>query len=370
MRGILNEVAFKQALNLVVTRHEGLRATFSSEGDLQEFSLKLDIEVPVIDLTALVPTERESRLLQIIESNAREPFQLRTGPLVRAQVVKISAKHQILIFTAHHIVCDGWSANILLEELSQAYNAINGRTAWTPPAPMSFAAYAGSQAIFLNGAEGTKVEQYWLEQFKQPAPLLDLPTDRPRPSIKEFKGGTYRTRIAADFYEKIKKVGASQKCTLFVTLFAGFQILLSRLSGQEDIVVGVPTAGQSLLDDAILVGHCVNFIPLRGRLERSLTGAEVLAQMRQTVLAGYEHQNYTYGRLVRKLALQRDPSRLPLTEIQFNLERVGAELSFDGLEAEVDPNPKSFVNFDIFLNIMEFEGRACTRLRLQHGTVR
>jgi amino acid adenylation domain-containing protein len=125
------------------------------------------------------------------------------------------------------------------------------------------------------------------------------------------------------------------------------------LSGQNDIVVGIPTAGQSLLEDAVLVGHCVNFIPLRGKPIADSTAAQFLAQMKQTVLAGYEHQNYTYGRLVRKLQIPRDPSRLPLTEVQFNLERVGGDMQFDGFQAEADPNPKSFVNFDIFLNVVE-----------------
>jgi amino acid adenylation domain-containing protein len=177
--------------------------------------------------------------------------------------------------------------------------------------------------------------------------------DRPYPSVKQFSGATYRTKIGAEAYNNIKKAGAKQKCTLFVTLFSAFQILLSRLSGQEDVVVGVPTAGQSLLEDAVLVGHCVNFIPLRGSASGELTAAEFLARTRQSVLTGYEHQNYTYGRLVRKLGLERDPSRLPLTQIQFNLERVGEGLHFEGLVTEVDPNPKSFVNFDIFLNIIE-----------------
>ena len=138
-------------------------------------------------------------------------------------------------------------------------------------------------------------------------------------------------------------------------MLAGFQILLSRLSGQDDIVVGIPTAGQSLVEGQVLVGHCVNFIPLRGKPTADSTAAQFLAQMKQTVLAGYDHQNYTYGRLVRKLQIPRDPSRLPLTEVQFNLERVGGDVQFDGVQAEADPNPKSFVNFDIFLNIVELE---------------
>lgn len=356
LRGNINEPSLKRALELVVARHQGLRATFRAEGDRQDFAAQLSIDVPTVDLTSLAPDERESRLRQIVKDDAHTPFQLSKGPLVRAQLIRMTADYRILIFTAHHIVCDGWSINVLVDELSQAYGAISRGTAWSPPAPMAFAEYANSQAKFVDSPEGHKIERYWLEQFRQPAPLLNLPIDRPRPAIKQFDGATYRTKIGPEFYNRIKKFGAGQKCTLFITLLAGFQILLSRLSGQNDVVVGVPTAGQSLLDDAVLVGHCVNFIPLRGRLSGNPTGGEFLAQMKQTVLAGYEHQNYTYGRLVRKLALQRDPSRLPLTEIQFNLERLGGSVAFDELEAEVDSNPKSFVNFDIFLNIVESKG--------------
>ena len=353
LRGKTNELAFKQALERIVGRHQALRATFDGEHHRQLFVPGLKIDIPTIDLTSLALGEKESRLQQIIADDAQTAFDLKTGPLVRARFVKMAPDHQILLFTAHHIVCDGWSTNVLVDELSQAYNAITRGEEWTPPAPMSFADYANSQAKFADSPEGEKVEQYWLEQFRQPSPLLNLPVDRPRPALKEFKGATYRTRIEPELYNRIKKFGASQKCTLFVTLLAGFQILLGRLSGQDDIVIGVPTAGQSLLEDAVLVGHCVNFIPLRGRLSGNPTGAEYLAQVKQTVLAGYEHQNYTYGRLVRKLALRRDPSRLPLTEVQFNLERVGGPLAWNGLEAEIDPNPKCFVNFDVFLNIME-----------------
>lgn len=353
LRGDVNESALKKALELVVARHQGLRATFRAEGDRQDFLAQLNIDMPRVDLDSLGSNERESRLQQIVNDDARTPFELSKGPLVRAQLVRMAADYHILIFTAHHIVCDGWSINVLVDELSQAYNATNRGETWNPPAAMTFAEYANSQAKFVDSPEGQKIEQYWLEQYKEPVPLLNLPIDRPRPAIKQFDGATYRTTIGPEFYNRVKKFGAGQKCTLFVTLLAGFQILLSRLSGQNDIVVGVPTAGQSLLDDAVLVGHCVNFIPLRGRLSGNPTGAEFLAQMKQTVLTGYEHQNYTYGRLVRKLALQRDPSRLPLTEIQFNLERLGGSVAFDRLQAEVDSNPKSFVNFDIFLNIRE-----------------
>src|SRR5208337_1375599 len=185
-------------------------------------------------------------------------------------------------------------------------------------APMAFSAYSRSQAEHFSGPEGAANEAYWIEQFRVPAPLLDLPLDRPRPPIKSYNGATCRRRISAEVYRNIKKLGAQQKCTLFVTLLAGFQVLLSRLSGQDDIVVGIPTAGQSQLENQILVGHCVNFLPLRGSLADDPPMAEFMTRIRRTLLDAYDHQNYTYGQLVRKLPIQRDPGRLPVMEVQFN----------------------------------------------------
>ena len=353
MKGKVNEQALKDAVRSLVNRHDALRAKFVHEGQVQKFAPHIDLDIPTVDLTSLPAADRDARVAETIRDDAHTSFRLAEGPMVRAQLLKLAPDSWQLIFTAHHIVCDGWSTNVLLDELARIYNALNAGTSWSLPAPMSFATYAQSQRQFLEGPDGEKTEKYWLEQFREPAPLLDLPIDRPRPAIHEFKGATYRTRIGADAYNSLKKMGAKQKCTLFVTLLSGFQILLNRLSGQDDIVVGIPTAGQSLLEDAILVGHCVNFIPLRGKLKGDPTAAQFLTATKQTMLAGYEHQNYTYGRLVRKLQIPRDPSRLPLTEVQFNLERVGDDMKFDGFEAEADPNPKSFVNFDIFLNVVE-----------------
>ena len=353
MKGNLNETAMKEAVRALVNRHDALRAKFVHEGQAQKFVPHIDLNIPTVDLSTLSAADRSVRVKQLIADDAHTPFQLTEGPMVRVQLIKLGPDSWQLIFTSHHIVCDGWSTNVLLDELSKIYNDLNAGRSWSLPAPMSFATYATSQREFLDGPEGAKTEQFWLEQFREPVPLLDLPTDRPRPAMREFKGATYRTRIGAEAYNSLKKLGAKQKCTLFVTLLSGFQILLSRLSGQDDIVVGIPTAGQSLLEDTILVGHCVNFIPLRGKLAGDPTAAQFLTSTKQTLLAGYEHQNYTYGRLVRKLQIPRDPSRLPLTEVQFNLERVGDAMKFDGLEADADPNPKSFVNFDIFLNIVE-----------------
>lgn len=354
MRGAVNDAALREALLQIIARHDALRATFDAEGKTQRFASKLDLEIPVTDLSTFRPEERQAKLQEIIKKDAETPFNLEQGPLVRAQLVKLEPAYQLLVFTSHHIVCDGWSTNVLLDELAKLYNALNkGFTGAELPKAVSFAAYARSQADFFNSPEGAENERFWLEQFRETPPSLELPTDRPRPAVKEFRGATYRKKIAAESYNSLKRMGARQKCTLFVTLLAGLQVLLSRLTGQDDIVVGIPSAGQSLVEEGVLVGHCVNFLPLRGRTTGNITAADYLAQVRQSLLAAYDHQNYTYGRLVRKLTLPRDPSRLPLTEVQFNLERVGDGSCFDGFEVEPDPNPKSFVNFDIFLNVVE-----------------
>jgi len=353
LRGKLDDTALREALRQATARHDALRARFDSGGRTQHFAARLDLDIPLVDLSSLSEPERQARLQSLIDAEARTRFDLGAGPLARAQLVRVDPQYHQLLFTSHHIVCDGWSTNVLLDELAKLYNALKqGRPCELPPA-MSFAAYAESQRKFFDSAEGAENEKYWVEQFRDPAPPLDLPADRIRPALKEFEGATYRKKIDAQTLDGIKKFGAKQKCTLFVTLLAGLQILLSRLSGQEDIVIGIPSAGQSLVEDKVLVGHCVNFLPLRARMQRGEKTSSFLAQVRQTLLAAYDHQNYTYGRLVRQLNLQRDPGRLPLTEIQFNLERVGEGVRFDGIEAEIDPNPKAFVNFDIFLNVVE-----------------
>jgi amino acid adenylation domain-containing protein len=353
--GNLNRPALLDAINRVIARHEALRITIGPEGDFQEFAPELKLEVSIEDLSALDDAARSTVLAELIADDARLPFNLTRGPLVRAKLIRLAPEEHHLVFTTHHIVCDGWSTNVILDELSKLYNALSAGNVCTLPTPMGFGAYASLQEEHFSSHEGAANESYWVEQFKQIPPLLDLPLDRPRPPIKSYDGATCRRVIPAQAYRNIKQTAAKQKCTLFVALLAGFQALLSRLSGQSDIVVGIPAAGQSLLEDETLVGHCVNFLPLRGHLENAPTAAAYLDQIKRTLLDAYDHQNYTYGRLVRRLSIQRDPGRLPLVEVQFNLERVGTGVEFDGLQIEVDPNAKAFVNHDLFLNVIESE---------------
>jgi amino acid adenylation domain-containing protein len=355
LRGKLQVEALRAGLNALVMRHEALRATVDPDGTTLHFLPELKLEVPLRDLTDFDPFERDAELKRLLAEDARRPFDLVHGPMIRAQIVRIELDYYVLMVTSHHIVCDGWSTNVLIDELAKVYTAtVEGGATELPPV-IRFSDYARTLSANLASAENARIEAYWLSQFADVPVSLELRLDRPRPSVKSYNGATFRMNIDADSYRHIKQLGSKRGCTLFVTLLAGFKALLHRLSNYDDIVVGIPAAGQSSIEGGDLVGHCVNFLPLRTRFGRDLSFSALLTSVKKTLLDAYDNQPYTYGTLVRKLAIRRDPSRLPLTEVQFNLESIGGNSNFTGLSVKADPNPKHAVNFDIFLNVIESE---------------
>jgi amino acid adenylation domain-containing protein len=353
LQGPLRTDALRESVNAVIARHEALRATVDAEGNSLHFLSELKLAIPLRDISQMAPDVREAELKRMLAVDARTAFDLTKGPLVRSELLRLEPDYHMLLVTSHHIVCDGWSTNVFLDELAKLYSAkVQGHSA-NLPETVRFSAYAQEQSAHRASKEGAEVEAYWLGHFKDMPPPLDLPVDRPRPSVKNYVGATYRTHIDIEDYHLIKQLGSKKGCTLFATLLAGFQTLLHRLTSQADIVVGIPAAGQSLLENGNLIGHCVNFLPLRTTFREGLSFVSLLGEVKKTLLDAYDHQSYTYGTLVRKLAIPLDPGRLPLMEVQFNLERIGSGANFEGLKARVDPNPKSAVNFDIFFNVVE-----------------
>lgn len=346
--GALDEGAFRAALDDVVARHDALHIRFARSGESFEIIPDFKLELENLDFSD--DADRVSTLGKLIVEDAREPFDLVEGPLVRARLIRMSPVNHVFALSAHHIVCDGWSMNVILEELSACYAARQTGSGLDLEPAMSFAAYAAGIDAAVPSAE---TEAYWLDQFREIPDLPDLPLDRPRPERRSFGGGTQTVHIEPEICKAVRSAGARNGATLFSTLLATLQIMISRLSGSSDIVIAVPSAGQSLVEDKILVGHCVNLLPIRQTVSADANFSDHLKETQKLVLQAFEHQDYTYGTLVRKLGQQRDPSRLPLTEIQFNLERVARNLSFPGLKAEVTPNPKAFSNFDMFLNMID-----------------
>lgn len=347
--GPLDRERLGRALDAVVARHDALQIRFGRAGDHFEFIPDFELDVADIDLAG--ESDGEALFRQLIAEDARTAFDLANGPLVRASIVRMASDSHRLVFTAHHIVCDGWSVNVLIEELAAIYSAYicNVEAGLAPP--LSFATYATDLAP--NAEISNATEQFWLGQYRDVPDLPDMPLDRPRSDRRSFAGGTVTGNIEAETYKALKKAGAKSGATLFSTLLAALQIMISRLSGQDDIVVAVPSAGQSLLDGQTLVGHCVNLLPLRQTVSSDSRFDEHLKATQQLVLGAFEHQDYTYGTLVRKLGVKRDTHRLPLTEIQFNLERVPDNLEFGGLQTRIASNAKAFSNFDMFFNLTE-----------------
>lgn len=349
LAGHLDQDALHAAVHQLIARHEALRSTLHECGDRMIVHPALDIPIPLTDLSSWSEDRQDAHIAELKDTDARTRFDLMQGPLIRMRLVRRAAESHVLFITAHHIVCDGWSTGILLDEFGKLYTARCLGQSAELPAPSPFSQYAR----LAGGKVEPAVESYWMSEYTEPALPLDLPLDRPRPALKSFRGDTCITTLNNDAVAAIRQAGAKRGCTLFSSLLSGFQVLLSRLSGQSDIIVGIPSAGQSGLDGGPLVGHCVNFLPLRLRIADGVPFAGLLQESRRKLLAAQEHGAYTYGTLVRQLALPRNPSRLPLIEVQFNLERTGAALTFHGLSATMDQNPKRFVNFDIFMNLVE-----------------
>jgi amino acid adenylation domain-containing protein len=353
LHGSADENNLRRALEQAIDRHDALRSVLDAQHEALRVEPEFHGQIPIMDLSAL-PAEESASILQdkIVEEGVT-PFDLAHGPLVRATIFRTSPEDVSLILTAHHIVMDGWSANQFLEDAGRIYSGLRKNTAPELVPLMPFSSYAIEEQKKAQSGDFAENENYWVKVFAGRAPVLELPTDRPRPAAKSYKGSTLHTALGGDLYIVLKKASAREGCTLYVTLLSAFQMLLHRITHQPEVVVGISAAGQSLMEDVSLVGHCVHFLPMLSDLPDNLTVKEHLAATRTKLLDAYDHQEFTYGTLLRKLRIPRDPSRMPLIEVQFNLERLGAAIEFDGLRTELESNGKQFVNTDLFLNIVE-----------------
>lgn len=348
LEGPLDRDALQTALDRVIDRHDGLRQIFARNGETFDIAEPFSLPLMLHDLSN--DSDADAALAALLSEDAATEIDLVEGPPLRAFLVRRSMESHVLVINAHHIVCDGWSYNVLLSDLVAFYTeAVGGAPANLPEAP-SFAAHAMAQA---DRKALPETQDYWRAQYADLPDLPDLPADRPRPAMKSFSGATCTAHIPGDVMRAARKAGAAQGCTLFATLFAAVQIVVGRLSGSQDVVLGIPTGGQALLDNSDMVGHCVNFLPIRAPQDPAASTASYLAKVRDQVMNAFDHQNYTYGTLVQDLAIERSLNRLPLTEIQFNLERLGESMAMGPVTANVAPNPKTAVNFDLFFNMVE-----------------
>jgi amino acid adenylation domain-containing protein len=319
--------ALHRSVQRLVDRHAALRTTFAlvDGAPIQRVLSRTNVDFRFEDASTWAEPEVELRLA----AEARRPFDLEAGPLFRARVFRRAEDDHLLLFAVHHGISDFWSVAVLMDELARIYPAeCAGTDSALEPLGRDYADFARWQAEMLEGPEGERLWTYWKGQLAGPLPVLDLPTDRPRPPTPSYRGATKRLTIGARLAEGLAQLGNARGASLYVTLLAAFQALLARYTGQRDIVVGSPVAGRGRPGLAGLVGYFVNSLPMRTTIAPDRSFHELLDQSRQVVRDGLEHQDFPFPLMVERIQPVRDPSRPPLFSVMFvyqKAQRLGDE---------------------------------------------
>jgi amino acid adenylation domain-containing protein len=354
--GPLDIQILQRSLDVMVSRHESLRTRFTArKGEpVQVIESVPPVAFLMTDLGTMLNDEVEERARQIAWTAARQPFNLATGPLLRAELLHVAADDHFLLLNIHHIVSDGWSMAIVGRELSVLYNAlVSGREPELPELPVQYADYAIWQREWLSGEELLRQLGYWKTQLVN-LPTLELPTDHKRPAVQSHRGGRLATLLPAELAEALKELGRSEGATLFMTLLAAFQVLLYRYSGEEDIAVGTPIAGRRRTEVEGLIGFFANTLVLRVSLAGEPTFRELISRVRESALGSYTHQDVPFEKLVEELAPPRDLSRNPLFQVCFALQNTpAAPLMLDGLQVSRVTLSTNHAKFELTLTMRE-----------------
>ncbi|NOK23759.1 condensation domain-containing protein, partial [Corallococcus carmarthensis] len=359
LEGALNLGVLKLALREVVRRHEALRTTFAegATGPVQLIHSRLELPLVEQDVTDEPVGAREASALRLLEEEAQRPFDLAKGPLIRGTVVKLGETDHLLMVVLHHIVSDGWSLDVLVREVALLYGAyVEDRSSPLPELPFQYADYAAWQRDWFQGGLQARQLAYWREQLRGAPPALELMTDKPRPAVRGFRGARQAIHWPRELTESLKALGKQEGTTLFTVLLAGWQTVLARYSGQDDVSVGSPMAGRPRSELEGLIGVFVNTLVLRARFVPGMTFRALLRQMGETVLGAMEHQELPFERLVEALQPVRDMARSPLFQAMFVLQNAAqGTLSVPGLKLRaLDPDTRT-AKFDLLMQVSEGE---------------
>ncbi len=352
LQGTVDIAALGRSLHDLTARHEGLRTTFAKGGDRQIIADAGEIEFCFDDFAAN-RTRREGApgdAMSRIDGELRRPFDLERGPLCRLVLVRLEPEMYALALIVHHIICDGWSLGILVRELTALYLRHVGRGGPALAAAPSFADYVQRSRGAPVSAELAAAE-HWARYFADGVPVLELHTDRPRPVARNYAGRLATRVLSPELTTAVKQFCVEQESTVFTAMLAAFTVLLHRLTGQNDLVVGVPAAVQALDGQPDLVGHFANLLPIRSRIVAGQRFDEHLAAIRRDVDRALAHWSYPFVRLLRQLKLRRDSSRVPLTPVVFNTHHLRTKLQWGDTAVTSTLPPKHFVNFDLNFNV-------------------
>jgi amino acid adenylation domain-containing protein len=359
--GPLKVGVLQQAIGAIIERHETLRTSFKTvRGEpVQAIASPQPFTLPVVDLQGWPEIERPGETLRLIKEEYSQPFDLAAGHLLRVTLIRLESESHVLTVSKHHIISDAWSVGIFFKDLSAFYAAFSGETApQLAELPVQYADFAYWQRQYISKEAVETQLNYWKEQLAGAPPFTELPVDRPRSSTQSFEGSIHRFELSSELTQELKALSQKSGATLYMTLLAAFVILLSRYSGQEDIVVGSPITNRNRRALEALIGFFVNTLVLRTKLQGNPTFLEVLGRVRQIALDGYAHQDVPFDLLVETLQPARHSNHSPLFSVMFVLQNSPVEqLELAGVKAipvELD-RPTAGATFDLTLSLQETE---------------
>lgn len=345
LKGPFDTGAMENAMERLVERHEALRGCMSADGTRVIIHEHSTIQLQFVDLSSMTAAQRAQELERFAERDMTTTFDLLNGPIFRATLIKLGAEEHLLRLTGHHVLVDGWSLGIMMADISKLYSG----TPLEPAVP--FSEFAVAVIDHQKSAEQAETERFWLDQFKGGPTRLDLPTDKPRPRMKTYSGNRLDIELDAELTRKLKELATRSGSSLVTMLLTCYEMLIHHITGQSDIVVGLPAAGQNDFGMKQLVGHCVNLLALRSHIDDERPFLDHLKERRTAVLDASDHQKYTFGTLVRKLNVPREPGRIPLVPVVFNIDmNMDDGVAFTGLTHRFISNARRFENFELFLN--------------------
>ena len=359
LRGKLLRAALQATMDRIVARHEILRTAFvSADGEPAQSIAPPDVGFALReqDLSTLDAVSRQAAMRQAIAHETAQPFDLATGPLIRGLLLRLADEEHVLMVTLHHIVSDGWSAGILVNEVRTLYTAFSqGLPDPMPPLPIQYADYAVWQRQSLQGAKLQTQIDFWRSHLEGAPALLELPTDRPRPAVRSYAGGMLPVRLDAKLCAQLRDLSQRHGVTLFMTLLAAWSALLARLCGQDDVVIGMSVANRQRTEVESLIGFFVNTLALRVRLDDQLDVAQLLAQVKATLLAAYAHQDLPFEQVVEALQPTRSLAHAPVFQVMLSLNNTpaGGALALPGLTLEPLEIPYDTSRFDLTMSLVE-----------------
>ena len=360
LTGDLDVVAWRRSLDRLFARHEALRSVFRvADGQPRVELLPAHEHLPVLEHDVCDRDDVEQELARLCREEAGAPFDLTSGPLIRGRLIRIVERKYLFLLTQHHIVSDGWSMGVLVRELGALYRAfVAGQDDPLPPLAIQYPDYAAWQRQWLAGDRLQRQVDYWRQALADAPAVLELPTDRPRPSGRSLAGASLPIEIDADLALGIRRLSQSHRTTAFMTVLAAWATVLSKLSGQTDLVIGTPTANRNRREIEGLVGFFVNMLALRVDMSGEPDVAELLGRIRGAALAAQDHQDLPFEQLVEIIQPPRRLDHTPVFQVVFAWQsNEAAKFELPGLQAEIADIPLQQVKFDLELSLGEADSR-------------